>query len=653
MLRTDPHVKTTFVLFALIQLISFSGFATGAHSAPAIIPKPAQMEVKGGTFRFDSHTQIFVLTDDPGARWVGEYLSELLTRALGSPVPAHTFPSAVGNRDAVFLSLQARDKLGPEGYRLTVSAHKIRIEAAKAAGLFYGVQTLLQLLPPEDEPHAAIKKRIEIAGVKILDQPRYAWRGLMLDCSRTFLPVAYLRSTIDRMALYKLNVLHLHLTDDQGWRLEIKKYPELTTVGAHFAAAYGGGGGYYTQQEMRGLIAYAGERHITIVPEIEMPGHSGEVLAAYPELACDLPEPRKFEVHPFWEGARGFSQPLCVGNDKLYVMYQDILEEVMDLFPSTFIHVGGDEVPKTAWKHCLHCQARMKAEGLKNEEELQSYFMRRMEKVVEAKGRRLVGWDEILEGGLAPGATVMSWRGTKGGVAAAQMGHDVVMTPNPYTYFDYTYQTTPTEKVYSYNPAATGFSPEMARHILGVQASMWTHISVTERAIDYQLYPRLLALAEVAWTPQSSRDWNDFNARLDRHYPRLRSLGITFCDAAARGNKIGSWHAADLSGEAPRQFTWEAAPHLPHAGEVEVQVRRDEGVAQTFVRSVELLADGKVISQVAFPGPLSKSNQMNIGWLNVGQRQAGAQYTVRVTLQGSQSGAISGSVWLMESPAGQ
>jgi hypothetical protein len=241
----------------------------------------------------------------------------------------------------------------------------------------------------------------------------------------------------------------------------------------------------------------------------------------------------------------------------------------------------------------------------------------------------------------------MSWRGTKGGVAAAQLGHDVVMTPNPYAYFDYTYHTTPTAKVYSYDPAAKEFTPAMAQHILGVQASMWTHIAVTEAAIDYQIYPRLLALAEVAWTPQSIRNWSDFESRLSKHERRLLALDIRYCDAAATGRKLGAWQSAELAGETPRQFEWEATPALPRAGEVEVQVRRDDGEKRTYVRSVELLEDGMEISQAAFPGPLDKYNDVNIGWLAVGKRKTGARYTVRVTLQGSKEGAVSGSVWIM------
>jgi hexosaminidase len=618
----------------------------------AIIPKPAKMEVYRGVFVIGPGTKVYLRVEDGGARRVGEYLSTLLSSSMGRTVPVQVAGGGTGrHRNSIYLLLKAPGTLGPEGYEMSVSPDAIRISATTVAGLFYGAQTLRQMLPPETQSHAPAKRRMEVPCVHIQDSPRFSWRGLMLDCSRTFLTMDYLKRSIDRMALYKLNILHLHLTDDQGWRLEIKKYPQLTTVAARFADRFGGGGGFYTQQEMRDLIAYARERNITIVPEIEMPGHSREVLATFPELACLLPERQTFDVRPFWEGRLELTQPLCVGNDKVFEMFQDVLSEVIDLFPSEFIHVGGDEVPKEAWKKCPRCQARIKAEGLKDEEEFQSYFIRRVEKMISAKGRRMVGWDEILEGGLAPGATVMSWRGTKGGVAAAQMGHDVVMTPNPYCYLDYTYHTTPSEQVYSYDPVAKDLTGSMAEHVLGVQASMWTHIAATEKQIDYQMYPRLLALAEVAWTPQPFRDWSDFDARLARQLRCFQLLDIKYFDPAAVGKKIGAWQASDLAGETPRVFEWDATPLLTSASEVEVQVRRDDGQKPVYVRSVALLADGKEISREVFPGPLDKYNDVVIGWLALGTRKAGARYTVRATLQCMNEGGLAGSVWIMQPPA--
>jgi len=636
-------------LFAAICFCLVAGVPAirGENTAapPAIIPKPARMEVRQGFFVFGPSTTVVLEPGDSGTRWVGEYLCTLLSNSVGRTVPLHTAAGG-GTRNAIRLSLSAPATLGPEGYEVIVSPQTIRISAGTAAGLFYGVQTLRQMLPPEIESPAPVKKRMEVPCVSIRDNPRFSWRGLMLDCSRTFLTPAYVKNTIDHMALYKLNVLHLHLTDDQGWRLEIKSYPKLTTVGARFADRYGDGGGYYSQQEMRDLITYAKERNITVVAEIEMPGHSMAALAAYPELACDLPARQPFEVHLFWEGTQGFSPPLCAGNERVFEMFGEILSEVMELFPSEFIHVGGDEVPKDSWSKCPRCQARIKEEGLKDVEELQSYFTRRIEKIVAAKGRRLIGWDEIIQGGLAQGATVMSWRGTEGGVTAANLRHDVVMTPNGNCYFDYTYHTTPTEKVYAYDPVPNGFTAAMAKHILGVQGSMWTHIAVTEKAIDYQMFPRLAALAEVAWSPQPIREWSDFTARLNRHYKRFQRLGIRYFDNASVGHKIGAWQASDLAGNAPRQFEWDTTPWLNKAGEYEVQVRREEGQKAVCVRSVVLLEDGKEISREVFPGPLTESNDVAIGWLELGKRNPAAHYSVRVTLQGTNQGGLAGGVWI-------
>ena len=616
-----------------------------AATPPAIIPKPARMEARGGYFVLSPRTTVDLETRDAGAQWVGEYLCALLSNALGRPVPLRVAGGATP-RHAIRLSLSEPGALGPEGYEMTVSPQTIRVTAGAAAGLFYGVQALRQMLPPEIESPAPRKERMKVPCVSIQDNPRFSWRGLMLDCSRTFLPPAYIKRTIDRMALYKMNVLHLHLTDDQGWRLEIKRYPKLTTAGARFADRYGGGGGFYSQQEMRELITYAKERNITLVPEIEMPGHSLAALAAYPELACDLPTRQTFEVHPFWEGALEFSPPLCAGNDRVFEMFGEILSEVVELFPSEFIHVGGDEVPKDSWSKCPRCQARIRDEGLKDVEELQSYFTRRIEKIVAAKGRRLIGWDEIIQGGLAQGATVMSWRGTKGGVAAAGLGHDVVMTPNENCYFDYSYHTTPTEKVYAYDPVPKEFTGAMAKHILGVQASMWTHIAVNEKAIDYQMFPRLAALAEVAWSPQPIREWSDFDTRLSRHYRRFQLLGIHYFDNEFVGHKIGSWQSSDFSGNAPRLFEWDTTPLLDKAGEYEVQVRREAGQKPVYVRSVALLEDGKEISREVFPGPLTESNDVAIGWLELDKRKPAARYSVRVTLQGTNQGGLAGSVWI-------
>ena len=618
---------------------------------PAIVPKPAMIEVHKGVFILDPHTRIYLEEEDRELRRIGVVLSNFLSNSIGWKGPIHAVPAIRPQRNAIFLSLRGPMPASPEDYELVASPEAIHIRAIQAAGLFYGVQTLRQLLPPEIESAGTSKRQMEVPCIRIQDKPRFSWRGMMLDCSRTFLPMEYLKRNLDRMALYKLNVLHLHLTDDQGWRLEIRKYPKLTTVGAHYAQQYGGGGGYYTQQEMRGLIHYAGERNITIVPEIEMPGHSAEFQAAYPEMACDLPEKRIFTVHPFWADPE-FAAPLCAGNDHVFEILDDILCEVIDLFPSGFIHVGGDEVPKDSWKKCPKCQVRMQAEGLKDAEQLQSYFMRRIEKLITAKGRRMIGWDEILEGGLAPRATVMSWRGIEGGVAAARSEHDAVMVPNENCYFDFPYSKTPTERVYAYNPVPEALTGSLAKRILGVQGAMWTHMSDNPKVFDYQMIPRMVALAEVAWSPQPEREWSDFSARLDRHFSRFELLGINFFNPTSVYKKIGSWEASALSTHEPRQFEWDVTSYLTGAGEYQVQVRRDQGQYDAFVHNLSLLEGDDEIARDGYGAEINTYIDTKISWLSLSKLKSGTRYRIRLTLQGTTTGSEGGSIWILEPPGG-
>jgi hexosaminidase len=645
-MSTSLRHCSTLILICLISSVQGIRAAT-LSGVPAIIPKPLTMEVRKGVFTLVPGTGIHLESSDGEVRRIGEFLSSLLSKSVGGEFSIHA--ATVGHQGShpILLSLGAPGLFGPEGYELLVTPAAIRINAAKAQGLFYGVQTLRQLLPPEVEAKVPSAKRIEVPCVYIQDKPRFAWRGLMLDCSRTFLSMDYLKRNLDRMALYKLNVLHLHLTDDQGWRLEIRKYPRLTSVGARFADRFGGRGGYYSQQEIKGLVAYARERNITIVPEIELPGHSIEVLAAYPELACQLPEKGVFEVHPFWEDS-SFSPPLCAGNDKVYEMYQDILSEVIELFPSAFIHVGGDEVPKDTWKNCKKCQARMQVEGLKDPEELQSYFMARIGKFLASKGRRMIGWDEILSGGLAPGAAVMSWRSMEGGVIAAKAGHDVVMIPNSNCYFDFTYSRTPTELVYSYNPVPDGFSSVQAERILGVQGALWTHMADNEMVFDYQMFPRLLALSEVAWSSSTGRNVSDFNNRLDRHLPRFELLGIRYFNKTSLDSKIGSWQASELDLKSARQFEWDATPVFDSDGEYFLQVKRDDGPNGVLVRSIELLEDGIVIGRDDYAAEVNSYIGTKVSWLRLNQRKSDSRYVIRLVLQGTKDGGESGSVWVQK-----
>jgi len=421
-----------------------------------------------------------------------------------------------------------------EGYQLSVYPDSVVIRAAEDAGIFYGIQSLMQMLPVDWDQETAL------AICTIEDEPRFTYRGMHLDVCRHFYDVDFVKKYIDLMARYKLNTFHWHLTEDQAWRIEIKKYPKLTDVGAwrtQLDTATGDSiryGGFYTQKQIKEVVAYAAERYITIIPEIELPGHARAALAAYPQFSCtgaQLPVANTWGV---------FEHVYCAGNDATFLFLQDVLDEVVDLFPGEYIHIGGDECPKAAWEKCEKCQARIKSEKLANEHELQSYFIRRIEQYLITKNKKLIGWDEILEGGLAPEATVMSWRGIQGGIAAAKQHHDVIMTPGTHCYFDH-YQANPKyephaiggytslKKVYSYEPIPTELNAEEAKNILGAQANMWTEYIPSIHHLEYMLLPRMLALAEVNWTLAKNKDWNDFNRRLQAQFLRFDREGTNYC----------------------------------------------------------------------------------------------------------------------------
>lgn len=425
--------------------------------------------------------------------------------------------------------------LPPEWYALGVMRDGIVISATTEEGLFRGTRTLIQLLEQGQGTG-------RLPCLSITDQPRFEWRGMHLDVCRHFFPVVFVKKYIDLLARYKMNSFHWHLTEDQGWRIEIKSHPKLTEVGAWRKGSQVGPysrreydsipyGGFYTQDEIREVVAYAAARHINVVPEIEMPGHAMAALAAYPQLGCTG---GPYEVQRGW-GV--FEDVFCAGNDSTFAMLEDVLTEVMDLFPSPYIHIGGDECPKEQWKTCAKCQARKKAEGLKDEHELQSYFIQRIEKFVNAKGRKIIGWDEILEGGLAPNAAVMSWQGIEGGIAAARSGHYAVMSPGSHCYFDH-YQGDPAneplaiggyttlQKVYSYEPIPAELKPEEHKYILGAQGNVWTEYILTSDHVEYMAVPRLLALAEVLWTPKEKRDEAEFIRRLEAEFPRLDEMKV-------------------------------------------------------------------------------------------------------------------------------
>jgi len=510
--------------------------AAPQNEAVAIIPRPASIEARPGAFRADTATAILVESGHPGVRTTGEYLAGILREEFGIELDVLECDAPNATDNAILLTTQrSAVSCGAQGYPLDVDPRRIELRAATPRGLFYGVQTLRQLGEWKIKSPAGVgsgeRNVWEIPSVRIVDKPRYQWRGMLLDCCRHFMTKDFVKRYIDLLAFHKMNVLHWHLTEDQGWRIEIKKYPKLTEIAAWRGSGEDRHGGYYTQEDVREIVAYAASRHITVVPEIEMPGHSLAALAAYPELSCTG---GPFNVGTQW-GV--FEDVYCAGNDRTFEFLQDVLSEVIELFPSPFIHVGGDECPKARWQMCAKCQTRIKAEGLANEHELQSYFIRRIERFLNSKGRRLIGWDEILEGGLAPNATVQSWRGLEGAIAAARAGHDVISSPTSHCYLDYAQWRSPTEplnmgyidleKVYSFEPTPEELTAEQAAHVLGAEGNLWSEHAPQPR-VDHQVFPRLCALAEVTWSPAGARDWTDFQRRLGVHYRRLDALGVTY-----------------------------------------------------------------------------------------------------------------------------
>ncbi len=511
-----------------------------------VIPQPVEVHHNEGTFHFTPETQLMFNTSDNDLAEVVDLSRELIKGALGfEPAIVDEKETEPAGNLVVHLNLPVAPDIKTEGYKLHIKNDRIFLNANTPTGVFYGFQTLWQLLTANEGNKLPV--------VEIVDYPRFAWRGLHLDVSRHFMPAEFIYKYIDYIAMHKMNVFHWHLVDDQGWRIEIKQYPKLTEVGAwrvdrehqHWnsreparkgeEATYGG---FYTQQQIKNIVAYAQERKVTIVPEIEMPAHVMSALAAYPEYSCTG---ENLGVPP--GGVWPITQIYCAGNDSTFIFLENILTEVMDLFPSTFIHIGGDEADKSEWEKCPKCQQRINEEGLADEHELQSYFISRIEKFLNNHGRRLIGWDEILEGGLAPEATVMSWRGEKGGIEAAKMDHNVVMSPGSHCYFDH-YQGDPSleplafggyttlKKVYSYEPVPEELTAEEAKYVLGAQANVWTEYMPDGNHVEYMIFPRLSALSEVVWSPKEKRDWADFSKRMDTQYERYEKIGANYATSA-------------------------------------------------------------------------------------------------------------------------
>lgn len=635
-----------------IAVFCFSLFAAQVIAVsmpmPAIIPQPLKLEQCEGSFQLQRSTRIVV---DESSRATGEYLAEKLRPATGLPLRVSAGSATRALRGAIMLTTNGvKPGLGAEGYTLDVAKDGVLIRAASPAGLFYGAQTLLQLLPPEvysAKPVAGIEWAMPC--VQIEDQPRFGWRGMMLDVGRHFITKEEIKRLLDELALHKINVFHWHLTDDQGWRIEIKKYPRLTQEGAwrpgvgfdlprDSTTAYGPDGrygGFYTQDDVREVVAYAQARHITVVPEIEMPGHSSAVLSVYPELSC--------AGGPFRVAMNGgvTHGVYCAGRDESFTFLQDVLTEVFALFPGQYIHIGGDEAPKDNWKKCARCQARMKAEGLKNEHELQSWFIRRMEKFIIARDKKLIGWSEIQEGGLAPSATVMDWIG--GGLEAARAGNDVIMTPTEFCYLDY-YQSLdqaaepkaiccylPLEKVYSFEPVPAGLPSDKQAHILGAQGNVWTEVIPNFKQVEYMLFPRLCAMAEVVWSPKAARDWNSFTNRLALHEQRLDQLGIN--RRRTTSVKLGQWTPTQIRPE-PAPVVWDVTPQIKNAGQYRITWNYDSGSHGISIDSVVLLEDGREVARDAHDGFAGASPRQPVYVIELAALKAGARYSLRALVKG-------------------
>jgi hexosaminidase len=524
-------------LFCTALLLLSNSYAQDIN----IIPQPLSITQHKGHFVITATTKIYI--NNAALKPTALKLSAEIKKLSGKSIAVVTGQNPKAANAIILNQTKVQDSLGAEGYNLTVNNKQVIISGLPA-GVFYGMQTVVQLLPVKEE----IKLPVTIPVAEIIDKPRFAWRGMMLDVGRQFYPVAYIKRFIDYLAFHKLNTFHWHLVEDAGWRIEIKKYPLLTSIGACRAGTQWGlrkdqfdktpNCGYYTQEQVKDVVKYAAERFITIVPEIEMPGHTLSSLATYPELSCTG---GPFEVSKYW--VRSYDI-YCAGNEKTYEFLENVLSEVAALFPGQYIHIGGDEAPKDRWKVCPKCQARIKSEGLKNEHELQTYLIKRIENFLLTKHKKVIGWDEILEGGLAPNAAVMSWRGVAGGIAAAKQKHDVVMTPTTYLYFDYPQgdkslegdlaygPLLPLEKVYAYEPIPKELNAEEATYIKGLQANVWSEFIHSPERVEYMSFPRGDAMAEVAWTYPQRKDWESFKQRLEVQYKRYDDRDVFYSKSA-------------------------------------------------------------------------------------------------------------------------
>lgn len=539
------YLRSLYVFSLMLLCLSCDTFIPSDQYIN-IAPKPVTVSQGNGHFELDDKTTITISRDSDEMRFLGNYVADLIYSATWMDHEVYSENTAPDS--GIYLQLNPDlDLQHEEGYRLSVTPSLVTISSSDPAGLFYGVQSLRQLLPVEIEHNdpslVSNDQNWAIPSVEITDYPRFQYRGMHLDVARHFFPPEFVKDYIDLLAMYKFNRFHWHLTEDQGWRIEIKKYPKLTEVGAWrdstLIGNYGSGkydnvrhGGFYTQEEVKEIVEYARQRNITIIPEIEMPGHSSAALAAYPQFGCFEKE---YQVQSTW----GVFEDIFCPKEETFNFLEDVLTEVMELFPSTYIHIGGDEAPKKQWEESEIAQEVIRRENLADEHELQSYFITRIEEFLNSHDRQIIGWDEILEGGLAPKATVMSWRGEAGGIEAAKMNHDVIMTPNGTNYFDH-YQSEPEtepiaigglttlEDIYNYEPIPAELPEENEQYILGAQGNVWTEYIHSGDKVEYMAFPRAIALAEVVWSEKEDKSFDDFLNRLQSQFKRLDILGVNY-----------------------------------------------------------------------------------------------------------------------------
>ena len=551
------------LLLFLLCLQFLSAISTG--QSINIIPQPASIKQPRIAANFTINANTVIVQEGSNLQNSISFLNDYLQRFYSLKLKVVKTSTSI---NAIRLNFERLDNPIAGAYQMNVDNKGIYIAGDNETGVFYGIQTLIQLLPvPEIKPKSLAAK-LAIPYVSIEDAPRFDYRGLHLDVARHFMPLDFIKKYIDYLALHKMNTFHWHLTDDQGWRIEIKKYPKLVKIGAWrngtLMGRYPGSGndnkkdgGFYTQQQIKEIVKYAAARYVTVIPEIELPGHASAAIAAYPELSC-FPDEKtvmsqnmmsKESIQQQAEGKIKLVQEtwgvitdvFCPGKDSTFVFLQNVMNEVLALFPSKYIHVGGDECPKENWKRCPNCQQRMKNENLKDEHQLQSYFIQRIEKYLNSKGRNIIGWDEILEGGLAPNATVMSWRGVEGGIDAAKQNHDVIMTPGRPVYFDYSQSENedsitiggynPIEKVYAYDPVPKELNAQQAKHILGAQANLWTEYMSNTAKVEYMLFPRIAALSEILWSSNEKKNWSDFETRLMTQFKRYDLWKVNYSKA--------------------------------------------------------------------------------------------------------------------------